>query len=99
MLEPYISSNTYLRTVAENDFEKKKLINFINQSERNEKDLHIIKNKKLRNASSIYFKEINFISQVLHLTEKDKRSREKSDKQIITGQTCSDKSKILLYAF
>lgn len=78
---------------------KKKLINFINQSERNEKDLHIIKNKKLRNASSIYFKEINFISQVLHLTEKDKRSREKSDKQIITGQTCSDKSKILLYAF
>lgn len=78
---------------------KKKLINFINQSERNEKDLHIIKNKKLRNASSIHFKEINFISQVLHLTEKDKRSREKSDKQIITGQTCSDKSKILLYAF
>ena len=70
---------------------KKTLINFLNQSKRNEKDLHIVTNKKLRNASSIHFKEINFISQDFQLTEKEKTRKVKWDKQTFTGQICLDK--------
>lgn len=106
-LESYISSNTYFRTIAENDLGKdtnKLSFNSFSgksiQSERNEKGLCIDLNKKLINkhASSIHIKDISFISEDLELIEKHKKSSLTLDKPIFTGQTYLDKSKILLYA-
>ena len=66
-LEVYISSNTYFRTIAQNDFDKntnKLLCNSLHvksiQSESNERDLCIITNeKKMRNihTSLMHFKK------------------------------------------
>ena len=49
-----------------------------------------------KHASSTHFKEINFISDGLQLIGNDKRKRVKSDKPILTGQTCLDVNKQLL---
>ena len=73
-LEPYISSNTYCRSVAENEFEKY-INNFLSnsvfsksiQSDINEKDICVFTNKNMRNkhAASMDFKVINFISELI----------------------------------
>ena len=41
---------------------------------------------------SIHFKDINFITENLSLTEKDKRSRVKFNKPIFPGQSCLDEN-------
>lgn len=70
-LEPYVSSNTYFWTIAENDFNDFTLLtnSVFGKSIQNERNN---KKRKVRNeqASSTHFEEINFISENFQLIKK-----------------------------
>ena len=56
------------------------------------KKIYVLLRMRNKQGFSIHFKDINFITENLSLTEKDKRSRVKFNKPIFPGQSCLDEN-------